>query len=77
MLILHKPGKRAILGLISDKSLLEIFKVFMFLRSSIELGNSLILLLWRSKTEMLGAFSRLWSSSIKLKAKFKVSSFLD
>jgi hypothetical protein len=51
-------GSREIRGLISLKSLFDTVNVFKFVNENIDSGNTLSLLLWRSITERLGAFSR-------------------
>mmetsp|Transcript_40458 Transcript_40458/g.38954 ORF Transcript_40458/g.38954 Transcript_40458/m.38954 type:complete len:232 (+) Transcript_40458:145-840(+) len=76
MFILTRFGIKAIFGLMSERSLLETLRVLRFLRSKIVSGKCSNLLLWRSNTHRLAAFSRFSIFSRKLKARLMVSSFL-
>jgi len=58
MFSLTKDGNRLNLGFRSLKLLFDILRVFKFFNSSIESGNSSILLLCRSNTDRFGALSK-------------------
>jgi len=64
-------------GLMSLKSLFDSVKVFSWFKPSNERGSSGNLLLCRSSTDRLGAFSRPVIELIKLNDSVSVSSFSD
>lgn len=70
-------GKRESRGLMSLKSLLDNVKVLRCCNKKIDSGSETSLLLCRSSTDKLGAFSKLDILVIWLKERVKVSNFFD
>lgn len=70
-------GRSAILGLISLKLLLDILRVLSSCNYKSDSGSESSLLLCKSTTLRLGAFSKLSIASKLLNDIAKVSSFLD
>lgn len=77
MLILTRLGINDSLGLMSLRSLFERVRVLSWFSPKREGGSSCNLLLWRSNTERLGAFSRVVIDAMKLNERVRVSNLVD
>ena len=75
--ILTRESSMLIFGLISLRSLFDIFKVFNWYREQTESGKTEILLLWRSRTVKFGHRSKFYIDCKLLKPKRSWSSFLE